>query len=672
MNYSCVNDTTDCNCSQSLNESDPQWIDPVYTDMTETARIAVTALYCVIFAAGVAGNILVCVVVWRCLDMRTTTNYFLVNLSVADLLFLLVCVPVGLLDTWIVYPWYLGETMCYLFPYVEQVVFQASILTIAAISVERYFAICRPLQAMYVLTRRRTCIVIALIWLLGLLLCSPVFTITVFKVSCLVRLVACLFGSRLGVVWNPSYSSSSTFAPLVASKTNMTLPSLKFIVGWRKVFKRLSRQPRRPTPSHNHMILLTTYHGLKEVGRPWSVLCDWDLTELQLRDGFLLSTFVIPAACHCDVLVMCKSASWVEEYRMNDCSPTYLVHDCRSVASTTPTVAYFTTITLLFLVFPLALLCGLYVSICRKLYDVPMTESRDCRSQRVKMKSRRQLQHVMFSLSLLPRPQVVHMLISVVALFFCPQVVHMLISVVALFFCPQVVHVLISVVALFFCPQVVHMLISVVALFFCPQVVHMLISVVALFFCPQVVHMLISVVALFFCPQVVHVLISVVALFFCRQVVHMLISVVALFFCPQVVHVLISVVALFFVCLTPHRVLQSWLLLTTQENINPDVLGACVVFIRTLVYLNSTLNPVLYTLVSCKFRSALVRTLSGRGRKRGSTISSTRFTARTSTIKSCQSRKETLQMTDLMLVLQSEPKPPEHKLVLRKVNSTPF
>ncbi|CAH1259449.1 Hypp2284 [Branchiostoma lanceolatum] len=240
----------------------------------------------------------------------------------------------------------------------------------------------------------------------------------------------------------------------------------------------------------------------------------------------------------------------------------------------------------------------------------------------------------------------------------------MLISVVALFFCPQVVHMLISVVALFFCPQVVHVLISVVALFFCPQVVHVLISVVALFFCPQVVHVLISVV--------VHVLISVVALFFCPQVVHVLISVVALFFCPQVVHVLISVVALFFVCLTPHRVLQAWLLLTTQENINPDVLGACVVFIRTLVYLNSTLNPVLYTLVSCKFRSALVRTLSGRGRKRGSTISSTRFTARTSTIKSCQSRKETLQMTDLMLVLQSEPKPPEHKLVLRKVNSTPF
>ncbi|CAH1259450.1 GHSR [Branchiostoma lanceolatum] len=158
-----------------------------------------------------------------------------------------------------------SHSRCYLFPYVEQVVFQASILTIAAISVERYFAICRPLQAMYVLTRRRTCIVIALIWLLGLLLCSPVFTITVFK---------------------------------------------------------------------------------------------------------------------------------VEEYRMNDCSPTYLVHDCRSVASTTPTVAYFTTITLLFLVFPLALLCGLYVSICRKLYDVPMTESRDCRSQRVKMKSRRQVRHL--------------------------------------------------------------------------------------------------------------------------------------------------------------------------------------------------------------------------------------------------------------------------------------
>eukprot|EP00058_Branchiostoma_floridae_P022617 XP_002608107.1 hypothetical protein BRAFLDRAFT_91415 [Branchiostoma floridae] len=371
--------------------------------MTEAARLAVTVLYCVIFAVGVAGNILVCVVVWRCLDMRTTTNYFLVNLSLADLLFLLICVPVGLMDTWIVYPWYLGETMCYLFPYVELVVFQASILTIAAISVERYFAICRPLQAMYVLTRRRTFIAIALIWLLCLLLCSPVFTITVFKVE--------------------------------------------------------------------------------------------------------------------------------EFHDPNECSPTYLAYGCLSIAHTTSAVAYFTTITLLFLVCPLGLLCGLYISICRKLYDVPLTESRDCRSQRAKMKSRR-----------------------------------------------------------------------------------------------------------------------------------------------QVVHMLISVVALFFVCLTPHRVLQTWLLLTTNENIDAELVGSFVVFIRTLVYLNSTLNPVLYTLVSSKFRSALVRTLSGRGRKRAaSTISTTRFTAaRNSTIKSSQSRKDTLQMTDLMLVLQSQQKPPEHKLVLRKVMSTPF
>ncbi|XP_035673141.1 growth hormone secretagogue receptor type 1-like [Branchiostoma floridae] len=396
--------------------------------MTEAARLAVTVLYCVIFAVGVAGNILVCVVVWRCLDMRTTTNYFLVNLSLADLLFLLICVPVGLMDTWIVYPWYLGETMCYLFPYVELVVFQASILTIAAISVERYFAICRPLQAMYVLTRRRTFIAIALIWLLCLLLCSPVFTITVFKVE--------------------------------------------------------------------------------------------------------------------------------EFHDPNECSPTYLAYGCLSIAHTTSAVAYFTTITLLFLVFPLGLLCGLYISICRKLYDVPLTESRDCRSQRAKMKSRRQV-----------------------------------------------------------------------------------------------------------CP-----------IFPYATVWHLQNNFLPFPALCQVVHMLISVVALFFVCLTPHRVLQTWLLLTTNENIDAELVGSFVVFIRTLVYLNSTLNPVLYTLVSSKFRSALVRTLSGRGRKRAaSTISTTRFTAaRNSTIKSSQSRKDTLQMTDLMLVLQSQQKPPEHKLVLRKVMSTPF
>ena len=45
--------------------------------------------------------------------------------------------------------------MCYLVPFVELSVSHASVLTILAITVERYYAICLPLQAGAVWTKSK-------------------------------------------------------------------------------------------------------------------------------------------------------------------------------------------------------------------------------------------------------------------------------------------------------------------------------------------------------------------------------------------------------------------------------------------------------------------------------------------------------------------------------------
>ncbi|XP_066275381.1 QRFP-like peptide receptor [Branchiostoma lanceolatum] len=147
-------------------------------DLPSTSLWVVTVVYCVIFVVGVSGNMLVGIVVWKNVDMRTPTNFFLVNLSIADLLLLVVSMPVALLETWIPAPWMLGRFMCLISYYNEHLVFQASILTISAIGVERYYAICHPLKAKLNLTRRRIFCSIAAIWAFSLALSSPMFTIT--------------------------------------------------------------------------------------------------------------------------------------------------------------------------------------------------------------------------------------------------------------------------------------------------------------------------------------------------------------------------------------------------------------------------------------------------------------------------------------------------------------
>ncbi len=74
--------------------------------------ICVTIIYIVIFLTGVIGNILVCFVIFKHPDMRTTTNFFLVNLSIADLLVLIICMPPSFVDLYAKEVWHFGHVMC--------------------------------------------------------------------------------------------------------------------------------------------------------------------------------------------------------------------------------------------------------------------------------------------------------------------------------------------------------------------------------------------------------------------------------------------------------------------------------------------------------------------------------------------------------------------------------
>ena len=72
----------------------------------------VTLIYGLIFVTGVSGNALVIFVLWYHKDMRSYTNWLLGNLSLADLLVILVCMPTAVLDLYAREVWYLGLFMC--------------------------------------------------------------------------------------------------------------------------------------------------------------------------------------------------------------------------------------------------------------------------------------------------------------------------------------------------------------------------------------------------------------------------------------------------------------------------------------------------------------------------------------------------------------------------------
>ncbi|WAR22046.1 OX2R-like protein [Mya arenaria] len=163
------------NDSEHLYQSSDQPYIPMYLN------VLVAVLNAIIFIIGVTGNILVITVILKLREMRTPTNVFLLNLSVADVLFLVVCQPAALLEFFGKDRWFLGEAMCKLVPLLENGTLHVSILTMLAVTFERYFALCHPLKQHMVCTISKTVKCLLLIWAVAVFLTVPFPVMTVLE-----------------------------------------------------------------------------------------------------------------------------------------------------------------------------------------------------------------------------------------------------------------------------------------------------------------------------------------------------------------------------------------------------------------------------------------------------------------------------------------------------------
>ncbi|KAH9496296.1 Neuropeptide FF receptor 1 [Bulinus truncatus] len=98
--------------------------------------IPTVAVYGVTFLLGLVGNSLVIFAMLGDRKSRSVTASFMVSLAVADLLFLLVCVPYEIAKNFTAH-WYNGPALCKLSGVVEMLSSLASVLNLIAVSVER-------------------------------------------------------------------------------------------------------------------------------------------------------------------------------------------------------------------------------------------------------------------------------------------------------------------------------------------------------------------------------------------------------------------------------------------------------------------------------------------------------------------------------------------------------
>nr|XP_018916865.1 PREDICTED: tachykinin-like peptides receptor 86C isoform X1 [Bemisia tabaci] len=148
-------------------------------DMAFWLKLLWSVLFVLMLVVAVGGNSIVMWIVLAHRRMRTVTNYFLVNLSIADLMMSIFNCTFNF--TYMINSnWQFGESYCKVNNYIGIVVVAASVFTLTGISVDRYIAIVRPLKPRT--TRRCARIVLGIIWSASLLLGLPSFIYSTTKV----------------------------------------------------------------------------------------------------------------------------------------------------------------------------------------------------------------------------------------------------------------------------------------------------------------------------------------------------------------------------------------------------------------------------------------------------------------------------------------------------------
>lgn len=139
------------------------------------ASIVAPFIFAIVFFVGLVGNSLqLLTVVANRAVRRSPPNVLIACLGAADLVLLLVCVPFAA-TVYTLPRWPFGRVVCKLTASVQTLSVAVSVLTLTALSGDRYVAIVHPLTALRSSSLRRTLIVVTAVWMLSVAVAVPDF-----------------------------------------------------------------------------------------------------------------------------------------------------------------------------------------------------------------------------------------------------------------------------------------------------------------------------------------------------------------------------------------------------------------------------------------------------------------------------------------------------------------
>ena len=204
--------------------------------LVPVTEVVISATFlCLVNIGIIVGNFLVLIIVWRTSKLHKPRYFFLCSLSVADLLVGLIYCPLLIVSV-VKQSWVLGTSMCQAHAVTVVISLNASLMNLCAISVDRYYFITKPLRYTEIVTRRKTVVSIAFVWLHSVFWAiTPLFGWGEYIYE--ENMATCKLNWNGEGLWDKSYA-------LCLGLVCFTLPVLLMIFAYSMIFKTARKQLR--------------------------------------------------------------------------------------------------------------------------------------------------------------------------------------------------------------------------------------------------------------------------------------------------------------------------------------------------------------------------------------------------------------------------------------------
>nr|AWJ68174.1 putative dopamine receptor 5 [Hirudo verbana] len=215
-----------------------EWTDGNTTSNSDIYRIPLEhnmkygALFLLLFPLlTVFGNCLVCLSIFREKSLHTVTNYFIFSLAVADIMVAILVMPGAVYVEVNDSRWELGNALCDMWVAFDVMGCTSSILNLAAISVDRFIAVTKPIQYAKHKNSKRVYATLALTWVVSIGISLPVAVGMNYTER------------RRQTPWLCTFYNSDFL--IYSSMTSFYVPCLIMILLYWKIFRAIRKRSRR-------------------------------------------------------------------------------------------------------------------------------------------------------------------------------------------------------------------------------------------------------------------------------------------------------------------------------------------------------------------------------------------------------------------------------------------